>query len=193
VRTFQDSRQAFCYGSDGLVRDPGQPGAEAVFGVKTVQFCISNQTVHRGDKFLTAVGTRKQVAPSTKWHGERRSLGPAIIESPADRVRCSVCGTRSTRARIDSHTRSRSSRTANAVPSPYKAQFFEQKSGSRLSDTQPEIGRLSAYLVFDSVKGTSTRLSLDRCTRCVDNMDLVKLGHECALQTISQFEPLPYR
>ena len=51
--------QEFLDAADRMIGDLGQHRAEIELRVKAVQFCRSNQAVHRGGTFATAIGADK--------------------------------------------------------------------------------------------------------------------------------------
>ena len=51
--------QEFLDTADGMVGDLGEHGAEIELRIEAVQLCRSDQAVHGGGPFSTAIGTRK--------------------------------------------------------------------------------------------------------------------------------------
>ncbi len=58
--------------ADGVVRDPGEHGAEIEFRIEAIQFCRSDKAVHGGGTLATAIG-RQFIMPEF-WHA--KSLSP---------------------------------------------------------------------------------------------------------------------
>src|ERR1039458_3040161 len=56
------------------------------------------------------------------------------------------------------------------------AHVVQQWPCSRLTDAQPQISGLAAYLILDSVESTDHGQSLSCCGRCMDDMNFVKLA-----------------
>src|ERR1700733_6212175 len=121
--------------ADGMVWDLRQDRAEIEFRVEAVQLRRSDQAVHGGGTFSTAVRTCKQVVLSPKSDSPKCAFGRAVVylQQPIVRVKRECTPSRE---RISNRTRGfalRRQRTQCLLhPLPH---VLEQWPGSRLSDT----------------------------------------------------------
>jgi hypothetical protein len=66
-----------------MIRDSGQHVPQIIFGIDSVQFCCTEQTVNRRGTFSTSIGARKKEILSAQRHNPQRSLCRIIIDFDA--------------------------------------------------------------------------------------------------------------